>query len=58
MESTQPLLRLRCSRKDNIEMDHKATRCNYVDWVNLEQKLETRFSPLYEHILHQHIHNP
>jgi len=41
MESKQPLLILGCSRKDNIQMDHKATRCNYVDWVNLEQELET-----------------
>jgi hypothetical protein len=25
---------LRWSRKDNIQMDHKSTRCNYVNWVN------------------------
>jgi hypothetical protein len=58
MESKQPLLILGCSRKYNIQMDRKVTRCNYVDWVNLEQKLEIRFSPLHEHILYQHTHNP
>ena len=57
MESKESLFRFMCSRKDNIRMYHMATLCNYVDWVNLEQKLETRPSLIHEHILYQHILN-